>query len=84
MLAAIAEMSEQDRALGQAAPRDRQEQRAGPLAEDLVRDARVCQGRQGRLLLPHAGKFKERYAMFGFNDSANLDEGSMWPTSPSR
>jgi uncharacterized protein YdhG (YjbR/CyaY superfamily) len=29
----------------------------------------------------NAGKFKERYAMFGFNDSANLDEGSMWPTS---
>ena len=27
----------------------------------------------------NAGKFKERYAMFGFNDSANLDEGSMWP-----
>jgi uncharacterized protein YdhG (YjbR/CyaY superfamily) len=26
-----------------------------------------------------AGKFKERYAMFGFNDSANLDQGSMWP-----
>jgi hypothetical protein len=24
-------------------------------------------------------KFKERYAMLGFNDSANLDEGSMWP-----
>ena len=27
----------------------------------------------------NAGKFKERYAMFGFNDSANLDQGSMWP-----
>ena len=26
-----------------------------------------------------AEKFKERYAMFGFNDSANLDEGAMWP-----
>jgi uncharacterized protein YdhG (YjbR/CyaY superfamily) len=26
-----------------------------------------------------AGKFKERYAMFGFNDSATLDDGSMWP-----
>jgi uncharacterized protein YdhG (YjbR/CyaY superfamily) len=26
-----------------------------------------------------AGKFKERYAMFGFNDSAKLDQGSMWP-----
>jgi uncharacterized protein YdhG (YjbR/CyaY superfamily) len=28
-----------------------------------------------------ASKFKERYATFGFNDTANLDEGSMWPTS---
>jgi uncharacterized protein YdhG (YjbR/CyaY superfamily) len=26
-----------------------------------------------------AGKFKERYAMLGFNDSASLDQGSMWP-----
>jgi tRNA A37 N6-isopentenylltransferase MiaA len=24
-------------------------------------------------------KFKERYAMFAFNDAASLDEGSMWP-----
>ena len=28
-----------------------------------------------------ADKFKSRYATFGFNDSANLDEGTMWPTS---
>ena len=28
-----------------------------------------------------ADKFKARYATFGFNDSANLDEGAMWPTS---
>jgi uncharacterized protein YdhG (YjbR/CyaY superfamily) len=28
-----------------------------------------------------AGKFKERYATFGFNPEANLDEGAMWPTS---
>jgi uncharacterized protein YdhG (YjbR/CyaY superfamily) len=28
-----------------------------------------------------AGKFKDRYATFGFNDSANLDEGSMWPVA---
>jgi uncharacterized protein YdhG (YjbR/CyaY superfamily) len=26
-----------------------------------------------------ARKFKERYAMFGFNDRAKLDEGAMWP-----
>ena len=29
----------------------------------------------------NAAKFKERYAMFGFNDSAKLDEGSMWPVA---
>jgi uncharacterized protein YdhG (YjbR/CyaY superfamily) len=29
----------------------------------------------------NASKFKERYAMFGFNDSANLDDGSMWPVA---
>jgi uncharacterized protein YdhG (YjbR/CyaY superfamily) len=26
-----------------------------------------------------AHKFKDRYATFGFNDKANLDEGHMWP-----
>lgn len=28
-----------------------------------------------------AQKFKARYSTFGFSDSANLDENSMWPTS---
>jgi uncharacterized protein YdhG (YjbR/CyaY superfamily) len=28
-----------------------------------------------------AQKFKSRYATLGFSDSANLDEGAMWPTS---
>jgi len=28
-----------------------------------------------------AGKFKARYATLGFNDSANLDQGAMWPTA---
>jgi uncharacterized protein YdhG (YjbR/CyaY superfamily) len=28
-----------------------------------------------------ASKFNSRYASFGFNDTANLDEGNMWPTS---
>jgi uncharacterized protein YdhG (YjbR/CyaY superfamily) len=28
-----------------------------------------------------ASKFKERYSTFGFNATANLDEGTMWPTS---
>jgi hypothetical protein len=28
-----------------------------------------------------AEKFKARYATFGFSDTANLDEGTMWPNS---
>ena len=28
-----------------------------------------------------AAKFNARYATFGFNDVAKLDEGAMWPTS---
>jgi uncharacterized protein YdhG (YjbR/CyaY superfamily) len=28
-----------------------------------------------------ADKFKARYATFGFNEDARLDEGNMWPTS---
>jgi uncharacterized protein YdhG (YjbR/CyaY superfamily) len=28
-----------------------------------------------------ADKFKARYATFGFNDIANLDDGALWPTS---
>src|SRR5687768_10598927 len=28
-----------------------------------------------------ASKFKSRYATFGFNDGAKLDDGAMWPTS---
>src|SRR3712207_1929000 len=28
-----------------------------------------------------AAKFNARYATLGFNDTANLDEGAMWPTS---
>jgi hypothetical protein len=29
----------------------------------------------------YAGKFKTRYATLGFSDSANLDEGQMWPVT---
>ena len=27
-----------------------------------------------------ADKFKSRYATFGFEEAANLDDGAMWPT----
>ena len=29
----------------------------------------------------NSGKFKARYSTFGFNDSANLDKGAMWPVA---
>jgi uncharacterized protein YdhG (YjbR/CyaY superfamily) len=28
-----------------------------------------------------AQKFKTRYATFGFSDTANLDEGALWPVA---
>ena len=28
-----------------------------------------------------AGKFKSRYATFGFEEAANLDKGAMWPVA---
>jgi uncharacterized protein YdhG (YjbR/CyaY superfamily) len=39
--------------------------------------------RDGKVLcfFQSASKFKARYATLGFDDNANLDDGSMWPTS---
>ena len=39
--------------------------------------------RNGKVLVffRDAAKFKERYAMLGFQDNANLDSGSMWPVA---
>jgi hypothetical protein len=63
------------------APRNHQGNGAEPLAEDLIRHARVCQGRKGRLLLPERGEVQVEVRDVRFNDTANLDEGEMWPTS---
>ena len=40
-----------------------------------TRMARWC------VLLKEAKKFGDRYATFGFNDAAKLDDGTMWPTA---
>ena len=39
--------------------------------------------RDGKLIcfFQAAAKFKARYATFGFEENANLDDGDMWPTS---
>jgi uncharacterized protein YdhG (YjbR/CyaY superfamily) len=79
--AAIAEMSPQDRALAKrihaivkaSAPELLPKTWYGMPA--YAKDGKVV------CFFRDAGKFKERYAMLGFNDIAKLDEGSMWPVA---
>lgn len=40
-----------------------------------------AQGKKVLCFFQSADKFDTRYATFGFNDVANLDDGSTWPTS---
>jgi hypothetical protein len=78
--AALAEMSPSDRALG-----ERLHALITESAPDLVPKTwygmPAYANKDGKVVcfFRNAGKFKERYAMFGFNDSAKLDEGAMWP-----
>jgi uncharacterized protein YdhG (YjbR/CyaY superfamily) len=81
VLAKLAELPEPDRAMG-----ERLHAVIKTSAPDLT--PRTWYGmpayaRDGKVVcyFTPASKFKERYATFGFNDAANLDEGTMWPTS---
>ena len=81
LLAKIAEMSEVDRAMAErlhaiimaSAPGLSPKTWYGMPA--YAKDGKVV------CFFQSAQKFKTRYATFGFSDKANLDEGSMWPTS---
>ena len=81
LLAKIAEMPEPDRAMAKrlhaiitaSAPGLSPKTWYGMPA--YARDGKVV------CFFQSAHRFKSRYATFGFNDSANLDEGAMWPTS---
>jgi hypothetical protein len=81
VLAKLAELPEPDRAMGErlhaiikaSAPTLSPKLWYGMPAYD--RDGKVV------CFFQSAQKFKSRYATFGFNDSANLDEGGMWPTA---
>ena len=76
---AIAAMSPQDRAIA-----ERLHELVKATAPDLTPKTwygMPAYAKEGKVVcfFRNATKFKERYAMFGFNDSAKLDEGSMWP-----
>jgi hypothetical protein len=77
--AAIAAMAPKDRALA-----TRVDELVTAAAPDLVPKTwygMPAYAKDGKVVcfFRDAGKFKERYAMLGFNDSAKLDQGSMWP-----
>ena len=77
--AAIAAMSPQDRAIAK-----RLHELIKATAPDLSPKTwygMPAYAKDGKVVcfFRDAGKFKERYAMLGFNDTAKLDEGSMWP-----
>jgi uncharacterized protein YdhG (YjbR/CyaY superfamily) len=81
LLAAIAEMPEADRAMA-----ERFHAIVTASAPDLWPKTwygMPAYAKEGKVVcyFTPASKFKERYATFGFNATANLDEGNMWPTS---
>ncbi|MBF6299357.1 DUF1801 domain-containing protein [Nocardia amamiensis] len=81
VLAKIAEMSESDRAMA-----ERIHTVVTASAPDLTPKlwyGMPAYAKDGKVVcfFQSAAKFKARYATLGFNDIANLDEGTMWPTA---
>ena len=80
VLAALAKMSAPDRGLGKRIHAIVKES-APALTPKTWYGMPAYANKDGKVVVffRDAGKFKERYAMLGFNDSSNLDDGSMWP-----
>ena len=81
VLAKIAEMAEPDRAM---AKRLHEIVKASaPALSPKTWYGMPAYAKEGKVVcfFQSAHRFKSRYATFGFNDAANLDEGAMWPTS---
>jgi hypothetical protein len=82
LLAKIAEMPESDRVMGERI--DALIKTSAPeLSPRTWYGMPAYANKDGKVVcfFTPAAKFKERYATFGFNADAHLDEGSMWPTS---
>ncbi len=82
VLAKIAEMPEPDRAMAQRL-HELIKASAPALTPKTWYGMPAYANKDGKVVcyFTSADKFKSRYATFGFNDDANLDEGTMWPTS---
>jgi uncharacterized protein YdhG (YjbR/CyaY superfamily) len=81
VLAAIAAMPEPDRALGERLHAI--VKASAPALSPKTWYGMPAYAKDGKVVcfFQSADKFKSRYATLGFNDTANLDKGAMWPTS---
>ena len=81
VLAKIAEMSEPDRAIGKRLHAIIKA--SAPALSPRLWYGMPAYAKDGKVVcfFQDAQKFKTRYAMLGFSDEANLDEGAMWPTA---
>ena len=81
VLDALKKMTPSDRALGERIHAIVKE--AAPDLTPKTWYGMPAYARDGKVVcfFRDAAKFKERYAMLGFNDSASLDQGSMWPVA---
>jgi hypothetical protein len=79
--AALAAMSRRDRALGKRVHALVKESAPGLSPKTWYGMPAYAKDGKVVCFFRDAGKFKERYAMLGFNDSASLDQGSMWPVA---
>ncbi|MFI8963016.1 hypothetical protein ACIGO8_12925 [Streptomyces sp. NPDC053493] len=81
VLAKIAEMPEADRVLAERV--HALVKAAAPALAPKLWYGMPAYARDGKVVcfFQSAQKFKSRYATLGFNDSARLDDGEMWPTA---
>jgi uncharacterized protein YdhG (YjbR/CyaY superfamily) len=81
VLAKIAEMPESDRTMAERL--HAVIKASAPALTPKLWYGMPAYAKEGKVVcfFQSAQKFKSRYATFGFNDDANLDEGTMWPTS---
>ena len=81
VLAKIAEMREPDRAMARRLHAIIKT--SAPALSPRTWYGMPAYAKDGKVLcfFQSAQKFKTRYATFGFNDAAKLDEGAMWPVA---
>ena len=81
VLAKIAELPEPDRAMGKRL--HAVIKASAPALSPRLWYGMPAYAKDGKVVchFQSAQKFKTRYATFGFNDTANLDEDALWPVA---